>query len=129
MMIKGGEHLDKEADTPELLEQQADMPEETNPEPSKASLVHTIDPNKEIEMQENFEVFKYLAEAMAKCLLDDTEMRSLLSAAMSKLTNERSKNNLAYLLTQSAEKLTKDFTLEAVANFVSMTPSDDQDYY
>ena len=107
-MIKGGEHIHKEANTPEALQQQAEMPNGTDPEPSKASPANTLPLNKEIELQENFETFRYLAEAMARCLLDDAEMRSLLSAAMSKVTNERSKNNLTYLLKQSAEKMTKD---------------------
>ena len=81
-----------------------------------------------MDIQENFEIFRYLAEAMAKCLLDDPEMRSLLMAAMTKIANERPKNNLALLLKQSAERLKKDFDLEAMAHFVSMTPANDQIY-
>ena len=39
-MIKGKEDIPKEADTPEALEEQAEMSKETNPKASMASLVH-----------------------------------------------------------------------------------------
>lgn len=80
-------------------------------------------------MQEHSEFFESLAEAMAKCLLDDTEMRSLLSAAMTKIANERPKKHLALLLGNFAEKLTTDSCLEPVAYLVSMTPSNDRRSY
>ena len=124
--VKGEDDTRKEVDVSETVKQQAKMTNKTDPEPPKASPANTLPLEKEMDIQENFEIFRYLAEAMAKCLLDDPEMRSLLSAAMTKIANERPKNNLALLLKQSAEKLKKDFDLEAVAHFVSMTASKDQ---
>ncbi len=66
---------------------------------------------------------------MAKCLLNDTEMRSLLSGAMTQIANEQPKKKLALLLGHFAEKLTTDSSLEPTACFVSITPSNDRRYH
>lgn len=128
MMIKGEEHIPKETDTPEAFEEQAEMPKEKNPETSMASPANILPLSKEIDMQDNLEIFMSLAEDMAKCLLDDTEMRFLLSAAMGKIANVRLKRNLAILLEDFALRLTAVSNLESVAHFVSLTPND-RTYY
>ena len=77
-------------------------------------------------MKDITEVSDSLVEATGECLLDDPEMRSLLSAAMTKINNERLKNNLAILLEDFAHGLTKDASLKYVGVFVSVTPSNDR---
>ena len=76
-------------------------------------------------MSEYIETSEWLVEATGKCLLDNPEMRSLLSAAMTKITTERLKKNLAILLQDFAHGLTTDASLESVGHFVSVTPSKD----
>ena len=127
--IKGEEDTRKEVDVPEAVEQQAELPKEMLPEPSNASPGHTLPLTQELDMQENIKAFESLAEATAKCLLDDNEMRSLLSAATTKVSNERLTTNLVILLKDFAQRLTTDSSLESVAHFVSVRPSDDQNYY
>ncbi len=51
--IKGEEDTRKEVDVPDAVEQQAEMPKETNPETSMASLVHTIHLIKRHDLREN----------------------------------------------------------------------------
>ena len=74
-------------------------------------------------MSEYIETSEWLLEATGKCQLDDLEMQSLLSAAMTKLTTERLKKNLAILLEDFAHGLTTGASLESVGYFVSVTPS------
>lgn len=77
-------------------------------------------------MSEYIKTSEWLVEATGECLLDDPEMRSLLSAVMIKITTERLKKNPAILLEDFAHGLTTDASLEAVRHFVSVTPSKDR---
>ena len=77
-------------------------------------------------MSDYIETTESLVEATGVCLLDDPEMRSLLSAAMTKITTERLKKNLAILLEDFAHGLTTDATLESVGHCVSLIPSEDR---
>lgn len=73
-------------------------------------------------MQDNIETFESVTEATAKCLLDDSEIRSLLSAATTKIANERLKKNLAILLEDCAHSLITDSDLQSLGHFVSVAP-------
>lgn len=80
-------------------------------------------------MQDDIQTSKSLAEATAECLLNDSEMRSLLSAAMTKMINDRLKKNLAILLENFAHGLTTGSNLQSLGHFVSETPSGHREYH
>ena len=126
--VKGDEDTRKEVDVPEAVQQGTKRPKGRRPKPSKTSPAHTSLLTRQINMQDDTGVSNSLVEAIAKCLLKDSEIRFSLSVAMTKMANERLKRNLATLLKNFAFGIS-DFSLHSLAHFVSVTAPKDRKYY
>ncbi len=101
---------------------QVERPPDFDAESSKSSEAHFAALTESHTPPENSEAFMFFIESISRCLLDDTEMKSLLSAAINKIAAIRLKINLAILLEDFAQRLTTDRKMEAIGHFVSPLP-------